>query len=658
MIFDKLTLYNFGVFKGHNEIVFTTSKQNKPVILIGAQNGAGKTTILDALQLVLYGKFARCSKRGNKAYNRFLEESINKSTHKNHGASLELFFRRFEDGIEQKYQIQRKWFQNGKSIKEELIATRNGQLDNVISENWFEFIGEIIPSNIAHFFFFDGEKIEGYADEENSSDLLKVAVHSLLGLDLVNQLQSDLAILERKQRIELKPQEEKDKIFSLEIDLKEIINNREVAAQEKASKVNDLEKLKIKLEKSKKELTDAGGDLLKNKQTLSDDKEKVSKKIIEQRARLRELSSGVAPFFLVKEMLSNIQDQSSIEIKTNEAKAICSALTERDKSLIDFLTKQKLPQDVIKTTSSYLDKNRKSLLEDSKSDCYLNLSASNRKVLDTLMDVELPASYSDISISIDNLHRQQGNLTDIERKLAAIPDEETISDLKKTRDMLSEAISDVEMDILELDKALEIAKREEENKKRERDLLIKNRVINDIENDDIRRTIEYASKTISTLKLFQDELTKHHSDSISQKILLCFKQLTHKDSLVSSLKIDPVSFFIELYDKEDNKLSPNNLSAGERQLLATSILWALAEATGRPLPVVIDTPLGRLDSSHRKNLVEKYFPKASHQVILLSTDEEIDKKLLEILEPEISHKYLLTHSDNTSSSTISTGYFF
>jgi DNA sulfur modification protein DndD len=53
-------------------------------------------------------------------------------------------------------------------------------------------------------------------------------------------------------------------------------------------------------------------------------------------------------------------------------------------------------------------------------------------------------------------------------------------------------------------------------------------------------------------------------------------------------------------------------------------LRGLAKASGRPLPTIIDTPLGRLDSTRRRHLLERYFPVASHQVILLSTDEEID----------------------------------
>src|SRR5689334_6497887 len=105
-------------------------------------------------------------------------------------------------------------------------------------------------------------------------------------------------------------------------------------------------------------------------------------------------------------------------------------------------------------------------------------------------------------------------------------------------------------------------------------------------------------------------------------------------------------------------MPPERLSAGERQLLAVSMLWGLARASGRPIPTIIDTPLGRLDNSHRTHLVERYFPFASHQVILLSTDEEIDRAFFERLKPQIGRTYRLKFSEATNSTVIESGYFW
>jgi DNA sulfur modification protein DndD len=92
--------------------------------------------------------------------------------------------------------------------------------------------------------------------------------------------------------------------------------------------------------------------------------------------------------------------------------------------------------------------------------------------------------------------------------------------------------------------------------------------------------------------------------------------------------------------------------------LATSILWGLAKASGRPLPTIIDTPLGRLDSSHRRHLLERYFPVASHQVILLSTDKEIDETSLKHLQPFVGREYQLMFNESSRSTEIIKGYFW
>jgi|GEM_PF-1583998 len=114
-----------------------------------------------------------------------------------------------------------------------------------------------------------------------------------------------------------------------------------------------------------------------------------------------------------------------------------------------------------------------------------------------------------------------------------------------------------------------------------------------------------------------------HVGSLEYAIVESFHHLARKPKLLHSVRIDPASFQIALLDATGNDVPFQSFSAGERQLLATAILWALAEVSGRPVPLVIDTPLGRLDSHHRSHIVQRHLPAASHQVILLSTDKEI-----------------------------------
>jgi DNA sulfur modification protein DndD len=145
---------------------------------------------------------------------------------------------------------------------------------------------------------------------------------------------------------------------------------------------------------------------------------------------------------------------------------------------------------------------------------------------------------------------------------------------------------------------------------------------------------------------------------LERLILESFAQLLRKTGLVTGLSVDPITFRLELTGGDGQSLPYERLSAGERQLLATSILWGLAKASGRPLPTIIDTPLGRLDSSHRRHLLERYFPVASHQVILLSTDEEIDETSLKHLKRFVGRDYQLKFNEESRSTEINPGYFW
>jgi DNA sulfur modification protein DndD len=136
-----------------------------------------------------------------------------------------------------------------------------------------------------------------------------------------------------------------------------------------------------------------------------------------------------------------------------------------------------------------------------------------------------------------------------------------------------------------------------------------------------------------------------------------FQRITRKKNIFARIEISPNDYVLSLFDRENNRIPTHQLSAGERQLLAVSILWGLSQAAGRPLPAIIDTPLGRLDGPHRSLLVHNYFPAASHQVILLSTDQEIDGTLYPKLERSIAKEYLIEFDEFTLSSEVRNGYF-
>jgi DNA sulfur modification protein DndD len=172
------------------------------------------------------------------------------------------------------------------------------------------------------------------------------------------------------------------------------------------------------------------------------------------------------------------------------------------------------------------------------------------------------------------------------------------------------------------------------------------------------RRSQLAAGAIAALGTYERQLLQSKLEIVRREFLKCFRHLARKTELVKDVRIDPTSFSVTLIDSADHEMPKAALSAGEKQVYATAMLWALARASGRPLPMLIDTPLARLDSTHRDALLTRYFPTASHQVILLSTDTEIDADAALLLAPSVSHALRLEYDATAGATHVERGYFW
>lgn len=198
MIFNKLQIINFGIYQGEHSVNLEVER-DKPVVLVGALNGGGKTTFLDAIQLVLYGKHARCSNRAGTAYGTFLASCKNRFSPPEAEVKLNLTFTHQTEDRVNRYDIERSWYVKGLDTKDKIKVYVDSQPNEHLSQHWDEFVNEFIPISLSDLFFFDGEKIENLAHPQRSSELVKTGIESLLGLDLLSQLQIDLAQVDKKR---------------------------------------------------------------------------------------------------------------------------------------------------------------------------------------------------------------------------------------------------------------------------------------------------------------------------------------------------------------------------------------------------------------------------------------------------------------------------
>ena len=146
MIFKKLILHNFGIYKGRHEFVLAPPTDDKPIVLLGGLNGGGKTTFLHAVQLALYGKFANCVSQTSGGYDYALAEFINSNVDPKDGAAVELHLQHYVDGKEENIEIFRAWKRSGKTISETFEARHNGLDDPVMADRWYEVVEGLLPS--------------------------------------------------------------------------------------------------------------------------------------------------------------------------------------------------------------------------------------------------------------------------------------------------------------------------------------------------------------------------------------------------------------------------------------------------------------------------------------------------------------------------------
>ena len=172
------------------------------------------------------------------------------------------------------------------------------------------------------------------------------------------------------------------------------------------------------------------------------------------------------------------------------------------------------------------------------------------------------------------------------------------------------------------------------------------------------KRLQLVTKVHHVLESFLQGLTREKLTRLEDLVTKRFNEIIQKSDLVQRISIDPEQYRITLFNAQGKEIPKEGLSAGEKQMFAIAMLWALRQLSGRPFPVVIDTPLGRLDREHRDSLVKNYFPYISHQVILFSTDTEVDQNYFQALTPHISHAYHLTYNPERGATDFKQGYFW
>jgi DNA sulfur modification protein DndD len=658
MILDAIALKNFGIFGGRQEATLAPVDDRKPIILFGGMNGGGKTTFLDAIQLALYGSKAKCSGRGKLAYRDYLREMIHRGVDPTDGASIELRFRRAVDGEMHYYRLTRSWRDTNKGIEESIEVTRDAEPDTSLSEHWDEYIESYIPSGIAHLFFFDAEQIKDLAEGDHAAEIIGTAIHTLLGLDLVDRLDTDLIALARRKRAAGQSAEETEKARLAQEELTRMEKLLDAAKQEQGALGNEAGRIAKELATCEKKFLAEGGDLYLLREDLEKDRATFQKALEAEEASLRELAAGAAPLLLIPALLDEAERQSRRESKARRSAVLVAALEDRDTEILTILRRNKIPAQHVSLIEQLFQSDRVERTNPEPGPTIIDGGDQMPTELRHLRNTILPKLRTTIVEKLEGINALQERLTRSELELARVPTEDAIAAIQTELTRLRKKLQEKQAELAVHEDKVRVLTRqlEDANRKIERELGLQ--IDTQVDREHNSRVIKHAARVRDTLAKFRVAVIRKHAERLERLVLESFTHLLRKRALVTGLKIDPATFRLELTGGDGKPLPFDRLSAGERQLLATSLLWGLAKASGRPLPTIIDTPLGRLDSSHRLHLLDRYFPVASHQVILLSTDEEVDETSLARLKPHIGRTYTLEFDEKAQSTTIKPGYFW
>ncbi len=664
MILRRLKLHNFGTYAGYQELnLKTTDTQN--VILIGGKNGAGKSTLLEAIRLCFHGQLSDRLMATREKYERYLLGRIHRgasNTLPEKAASVEIEFDYGDQDGVRTYTAIRSWERRSMGgIGESFQLLRDGSpVADVDAAHWQDFVQELIPMGVSDLFFFDGEKVQLLAEDDSDRLTLSEAVKNLLGTDIIEKLNADVSIYRSRavQGIAEDANAPDLDILSTTVD---VLRNRvEVAMQDAATAALLVESVRNEVNDLEQKIQEQGGAYAKNRGRLEERKRQIGIRVAALEAEIRESAHGLLAVSLAPKLLGTMIQQLNVEQDLRFEFVLEDALTKAARSTLNQLRRisvgkgaRSLPLGDLPEFAQ-ISAVVKSAHKVSQWDAPMihDLSNAHEKQIRLWASEALntlPLEMKKTGEELETLYREQQK---VERDLARVPQEDVLRPLMDDLNALHRRLGELSLEAIQKGEAAEQTKESLGNAEKNYNL-----AVDSISATSVRRlSLERAMRVQSVLAEFKNALIEKKLKQVEVELTRCFNELSRK-RLPRLVNINPNTFQVTIRDDHDRVISKQELSAGEKQIYAISVLWALGKVSGRPLPMIIDTPLARLDRDHRRLLGTRYFPSASHQVIILSTDTEIDSDFIPLLGNSVARAYELSFDSSSQSTHVKEGYF-
>jgi len=622
----SLTLKNYGIFKDAHFDLRTDVDQ--PIVLISGNNGAGKTSILEALRVALHGRRAFDVPVGESEYLKTMSNRFHLGAPTT-SCSVSLEFDYVDLHKTRNVKIERSWILKRQNIAESLNVSLDGKA--MLLEDADDLLVSILPPEIARYFFFDGERIRELAEwEVEDESSLFAAVADLLGLGVLNQLRSDLVRLSSMEQKEQRSTKNS-------VDLLEEAERQFQASSHALRSAKALNrKVRGALDRARAEVRRVGA--MQHDEIAAVESE-LGALVAERRSLLDEAqraAADVLPLLCAATLRKRFAKEMKTRRELEDREIVSTFFEENSLKLIGALRESGLKGTHAKAAiNAMADIARGTLVPVSAS--LPNLSRSEAAWMQRVIEQELPDMGKRSAQMVERLRLIEDRIAILQAKRKAAPSNDPAGDaaleelercqrasvehelllgrLEQESDLAQEALA----------AARTTAKAQRLEQFREGRLQVRERVMNQV---------------LEALPTLAERLQASKEKRFAYYLEGALRELWHKTERLKGVDVSFSERRIALLDSL-GEISKQDLSSGEKQLFAVAFIYALAKLSGRLMPFVIDTPLGRLDQQHRRRFVAEFLPNASHQVILLSTDTEIVGSLYDDIRPLIAHHHEL-----------------
>lgn len=717
MIINSIKLKNFRSYEDETEFSFSP-KDNKNIVLIGGENGAGKSTLFEAIKLCIYGPMSYGYIGINSNYLTKIKNNINNNAFKSDIVKCDISLSlSFKEGTQiNEYTLNRNWEYINQKIVEGFEVIKNGTLLNEDEVNYFNrYLQSVLPPSLFDFFFFDGEELTEFFIGKNSSNSLKDAVLQLFNYDTFNILKKQLLSFQRNISKNNNSLNDIQALYDKSLNRVKLAKSQiDLINSNIEAKELELDELLVKKNNLDEDFKNSGGILENERAELTSKINKLEseRSIINQ--EIKDFCNDILPFLIVSDLLADTKKQIEKEENISSYKAVKNKLSGEviKKSFNSIHTLNNSSADFNEVAVTILN-NMFDVKEIENISEILLLSDDQKvNVLSTITSIiSNNETYKNSLINnFDKLKYIAIDLKECRDKLNSTISGELVENYLKEIEAINTVILNTQNSILTLKHDLDNSNEELKNAEYHY-TRAKNQYTSSLQDNNV---LELSANVTEYLDDLLATLTKDKLRLIEENFIDIFKTIIRKNEYVSSIVIDdsfestlyvsrgyssleiqniisnlgindiskkyglmfikdllnkyPVSSLAELMEYLNNnpswesievrtKVNVNDFSKGEKQIYILCLIWALIKSSGVEVPFIIDTPYARIDESHRKTLTVDYLPNISKQVIILSTNEEIDSNLYNVIKPYICDEYLLLYNESARKTEVKKGYF-